>query len=1161
MADFNFKQNETNVTKYEYVKFIKSTPKNPLDFHDMENILRHRQTSIVKEMYGNCRVGNSAEETFSFVGTSPKSLQIRNGVWYIDGYRIFIDTTVPLTLYSTGYIVAKIKFEEIIYTVDPSIAMKDANTNKLIETSSRIKLVCDLSFEESVVDDPDYEATVGLLKIESVLSLNPTIIEQFVFINIKFAEAINIVNKAVHTQDDDKTVLIKKLTTSIAEDGLPRVCIEDSTNSKSISLFRNQNIDSSMGAFELISVQGRWYPTLWMKSDLDEYPLCYITPDLIKLDDGNGSSIELTYDQMSAGTSLSYFSAGTFGATYKYLNHLGFEVYPYFSNGTYKYTSVGVDTLNTTALVATGDSSYNNWYYITVGGTNSKLVYQFTVASANKPTDGYLFVNHKIKSDNKRYSRIITARIYTAVGEIQNTIGVKRYELFGNSDSTIEPLKIYIGDIKVDTTFKIEYTVTLSENEIFEQNFNTYIGILVLNETSQAYPVFWYVFNENDIIFSTYVDVLRIGDHLLYIDKDSRVKVKKLITNNYSQELAEFKNNDPSISGDYTETGGRQINISNLNVETFESTWGGAKPYFDIANSKLMLPKLSKETASSTEIPVLPTLEYMSNIWATINNTSNNLQPFLPQDVYYVSTNWSKYGGEANNSPEIKPFYRSLDSALNAIKTSSTKSGTIVLYPGQYHIEGQGTDGVYDISGCSVSIVSTNPSSAFIVGGFSDLTAYSSLFIDVAMKSGMNSKIGSFFLQPFVSFSQTASKVRIGKNCELIHTDNYALPKLINITGTSSFEFYGSINYNRSVWELTNGMITNTSYLIYIKDKVTNGALKNVIIDGTIVSNNRYHAIYVETMISGAKVYIGGNISMSNRHIIATSGTDYTTANNTESTKHAPAIHLITNGYSSIIDLKANIYTQSYSNFITIKQNQTASAGYSSFFNIKNLISNKFVYIDGFPSTGNSLYGPRSVGGHFIQIEFSKGVVESIIDTDSHYGTLFLGQNANVVFKGIINSRAGQFYNAPTGQLCGVIYTGSSSSVLYIENSTIDQNPIDESVSDLSLTEGEWQNACAIVAQSARVRISNSTIKGIIPIVIDSSDKLYLTHSRIVLRYMHPLYYSIRHITSGSNTLLNYNSIHSTANKMTEAQIVNANKVELNSNDLNYFLANGIINE
>jgi len=1157
MDEFKFKQTDTNVTKYEYVKFIKSTPKNPQDFHEMENILRHRQTSIVKEMFGNCRVGLTPEETFLFSGTSPKTLQIRNAVWYVDGYRVNINTTVPIETYSTGYIVAKIKFSEILYTSDPSIAIKDPNTNKLIETSSRVKLDCVLSYAETIEDDSAYEATVGLLKITSALSLNPVIEELYPYINIKFAEAIDIVNKSVHTEDDNKTVLIKKLTTSIDEDGNPRVIIEDTDNSKSVSLFRNQSIDSAAGAFELINVQGKWYPTLWMKSDVDEYPLVYITPDNIKLDNGNGSILDITYDQIAVGNSLSNISIGSFGISYKYLNKTGFETYPYFSGGSYKFTAIGIDSVNTTASSASGDTAYNNWKSISCGNVNTKLVYQFTIPSLYKPTDGYIYVNHKIKSDNKKFKRIITARVYTSVGEIHNTILVKRYKLNGNSDSTIEPLKIFINDITVNTVINIEYTAELDAIETYETDINTYIGTLILNEASLAYPVFWYVFQENDILFSTYMDILRIGDHALYIDKDSRLKLKKLNGNNISQELVEFKNTDPTIVGDYTEPGGKQINISNLDVETFEATWGGAKPYYDIGTTTVKLPSLSKDPLNKTEVPVMPTLEYMSHIWATINNTSGNLQPFLPQNTYYVSTTWLKYGNEINTNPSVHPFYRTIDSAINAIKATATKTGTIILNSGTHYIEGQAIDGVCDISGCTITIVSVDPKNSIIVGGFSDTTASANLYINTSMKTGASTANVGFFIKPFISFTQANSKVVCGKDCQMIHSDNFAIDKLINITGTSSFEFYGSITYSKTAWELTASVITNTSYLIYIKDNVAKNKLTKVIIDGSISSNNRYHAIYIETLANNAEIKIGGNISILNRHVIATSGDTYTTANNTELSKHNSAIKIITAGEYSNIDFTSNITTQTYSHLIHINQNSSSNT--HSKFSLNNNISNYCIDDAGLSSTGDSLYGPRSVGRHFIFIENSNGIVKSNIYNELHYGVMYVYGSSDVKFNGTLISKNDKFYDQPNTTQCGVVLI-SNNAKLFINNSTVDNNPFGDA------SDGTWNTARTVIVHNGKLFVNNSTVKGIIPISITHGNtdtngySAVLNNSKVILRVIHNNYFSIAKVDDGSDAT-HFHAIHSTANRMASSQLTNANALVYNTSDINYYLTNGAINE
>lgn len=145
MAEFQFRSSVNLAeAKNEAVTILANAPKNPQDFNAMQDGLRYRQVMLIKELFGdNCRVGTTGSPT-PFVMSSQKVRA--NGVWYLDGYRIELSNlesveTLPNVSgwqAETWYdIYVELKFETVTYLSDPSIAMKDPVTQKLIETSSR----------------------------------------------------------------------------------------------------------------------------------------------------------------------------------------------------------------------------------------------------------------------------------------------------------------------------------------------------------------------------------------------------------------------------------------------------------------------------------------------------------------------------------------------------------------------------------------------------------------------------------------------------------------------------------------------------------------------------------------------------------------------------------------------------------------------------------------------------------------------------------------------------------------------------------------------------------------------------------------------------------------------------------------------------------------
>lgn len=393
---FNFRtSSDISAIKYEGVRLLPNTPRNPNDFHSIQDILRHRMAMQLDELYGNCRVAVGHGDPFVLSDTTVKA----DGVWYLNGYRIELndlESTVDFIANEAFNIWLDITFETINLKEDSSIALQDAGTDKFIPTSERFRFKYALRTElttqaELLPDDVDatYHIGVGTAGVPPDFTDASTI----AIIDLKYTTAIEIVQNAISV-DPDGWAYIEKMSTGKDEAAAFVESASDGTFLKMGFKDENGEIIALIQALNL----GKWFPTFELKREDQRVK---ISPEGMTIDEGTGNAIEVNPGFINLSSSAAQqFQVDEVGIRYHYpMIHegkRGFEAVLLAKNITEAFNSVTEiegDTAPSTAF-------YQKANYIRSQPVDPEVgtaIYYAVFSDDIYPKDGMIWLEHLIK--------------------------------------------------------------------------------------------------------------------------------------------------------------------------------------------------------------------------------------------------------------------------------------------------------------------------------------------------------------------------------------------------------------------------------------------------------------------------------------------------------------------------------------------------------------------------------------------------------------------------------------------------------------------------------------------------------------------------------------------------------------------------------------------
>jgi len=772
--------------KYDAVTFLPSKPRSTKDFTDLQQILRFKLNALIRDLFGNCRIMSSIKETTE---NGQTYIQL-SGLWYIDGYRVLFNdlrSDINVNRASEYKVYLGLELKEITAAEDPSIALQDADNNILIETSRRAKLTYTLRLcnpDQSLTFDPPIPNYVlGTIYYDSqTQSWKLRDSDIFKFVELKYSDAIDIARKAVHKENDEKTVVLERITSvrdEDFEDQNARIVVQKISDTH-LSFGFETMVNGEpryVAAFEVLKEGGDWHPIIWLRPGILEYPISYLTEDGITFQDNKGYVTDITQYHISISNKANKFILDPTELYYGFKSNDGDKVALWVKNAMKDWDLKRATMFGTEGNdPGIADSGYTNPYKIyTTNSASKQAVVKFDLGSDEqiRPKDGVVKVQHKLVYNSlQTCDAIITAKVETSDNDSSySTIFVEKWLLKDGIATYTVPFEFSISDSQgyvpryIKLTYSIYPTRILNNNERVEATVSFRDSNACTWETfSVAYP-------------TTEMQYMVMNKHILWVDNDGNVRIKK-VSNTLPNVLGDAIDkmiSSEGTAGDVNAPGGKIIGALDLSRATVEVSQEITRAAF--TQDTLKLPVVKGTEVDKVGLISSATIQ---NIISQINSLKPELgaiKDVTPTNVYYVAKNW--------NIQAANPYFTSLSSAVNQIITDGTSSALIIVYPGVY--DDDINFGSISRS-ISVGIYALEPRNTFLNGSLI-LAAQGSNIIDLYTNI-------SFILQSGKNIHVNGCKLFIDRSSLITSS---ADTTVIKVEGTNSIiELHGQIWVDRS---------------------------------------------------------------------------------------------------------------------------------------------------------------------------------------------------------------------------------------------------------------------------------------------------------------------------------------------------------------------------
>jgi len=801
-STFQFKSTSDSPARFEFVDIIKNTPRNPQDYADLQSIIRFRLASMVSELFGNCRI---SQVTGPFTVETVETVKYfkADGIWYIDGYRIELNDVIASNSVSNtnDYCIwFGFEFADVSTDIYNGGVMHDTFTGSLIETSKRVIMDVGVAVSASSdvvpseLDEYAYKYYIADAHWDAE-NVTWTFDESssFKLINQKYSDALDNISRAVSKLAlDDKTVEIGRLVTDNTT-AKAKLLFEQVTNEKLMFGFTNDS-GKLLGALEIVKENDEWNPVLWMKEDTTGYPLSYMTPDGFSVFDNKGQVGRFDNKSIAFGNNTTGFSANNKEIKYTTSGKKGFHVKREVNESSQKLLDVTPDEGNIVAtpddpIYETGSSfaTYNTGNPVSADTT---AIYTFVFTEI--PNDRHFQVNHRLAlADNCLTSGFVKVDVHVKSGTDTYTFVDTQKYLLKPGDVIVDdpflialPRKFDIDKDANNATVKLTYSL-----ETFTADYNIAAEVGFKHDENISYELV------ADMSVVTEVDVLRINDHVLYVDDNGKLRMKELSNlTNPAAEVALLKDSTKGYSEGIRTVGGATSVIVDYNSTDIP------EPIYEDEN--FVFPVVDK-IAAATGAGLMSKEAYNTLLSLEGSFSSLAVANRYPRNTVFVSNQWRNdldYDAVTNNFP----YFSDIQSAINWIQNpvanngggSDSASGTatdssgavIILYPGEY---GSGTQEIklvpYSYSlNKPIAIVAPWRGTTKITATIKDGEQAATAFIDVPVEptGGVRALISG----------NSGSNIVFGPNATITAGINNT-NGLIAINSADTVHFYGSISH------------------------------------------------------------------------------------------------------------------------------------------------------------------------------------------------------------------------------------------------------------------------------------------------------------------------------------------------------------------------------
>jgi hypothetical protein len=765
MSTFIFNPSSAvDAAAYEAINILKSSPKNPQDFYDLQQILRYRMVSLVKELFGNCRT--SPLTGIEYVTKEGDKFFKVTGSWYLDGYKVEVKD-----LYSAehteflpnheGYLGLRFKEDTILKT-----ALVDEITKKPIYTSTRISFDPILVVCDGYPSD-DYEGYVFYKIFDATYADNVFTFEDAAgisYVNVKYNEALEIINNAVHAEEiDGKDVVeIKKLTTN---KDVTKACIEleEVDETKSRISFKSETGDV-FGGIEIVKLQGQWQPIMWMQPSMYGMPVSYMTPDGFSIVDENGSVSKYSNKEIRMG--------GRFGGLYADTQEFDFRprgVPGLKSKAAYVSNNEVIKTLTGAPANVSTYVRFPGYEASSLIDNTHNAVYSFgPIHMDDLPIDFVLSYNHSIAVNaNAGEDSIITAVVEQSPDNSSWNFS-HRQTWLSNGPLLQEKNPFLAKVVPADDNLfiRITYSITpvrsdktVSAAIAFAQGKN-----LSWNTYTSA---FGYFEGEHALI----------NGHLIWVDTNGYVRVKK-VTSDIGSDINNMHENEAGSS--ITDPGGMIIGSDNT-LESVEMkpdiTGTYNKPTYVSSTKDLYFPVVN-ETMDNAERIGLVSVQTLKNLVKTSSNEPLTATPAWAKNYCYV-------GKDFLSTPAQGNIYKSSVADAVTWLLGTYGGGTVIVLPGHYVEEDNInlTASASYTNGSSIAIVAFDTLNTSLIGKLTDGGKPVNAFIDIPIRSLDSSA---------VEISHAGSNITFGTKAK-INSNNSAPAVVIS---------KGRVEFNSTIWHI-----------------------------------------------------------------------------------------------------------------------------------------------------------------------------------------------------------------------------------------------------------------------------------------------------------------------------------------------------------------------
>jgi hypothetical protein len=577
---------------------------------------------------------------------------------------------------------------------DPSIATQDTVTKSLIETSYRFRIDAQVALTQdenpdvasifTFAEDVEYASYyVGNAVFDgNSWTFSPQ--SPFVKIALKYVEAVDIAQKAVHKESDERTVKAERIVSKTDEEIVElsgenpaRLVAEEISDNKIRIGFENSSGDV-IGGFEATKVNGEWSPIIWMRPGTAEYPVSYMSPDGFSVFDNRGNYMDITQNRLRFGNFLAKFVLDPTELLYMISGKTGLWVKHAGSDWT-GYTIQASEI--SSAGGGTAQAGYDSWKLTYSNGGPANVVAKFDLGAdkTNYPTFGSVRINQRLLYETPHISNAIVSATVELSDDGSNWsfAFVDKWYLKGGQTIVEAPFEFSIRDNSgyMRRYIRITYSVTPTETLSDGQTVSCSVGF-------QTGAHLWYEFFGNT---EPTVEVSNIvmNDHILWIDDSGRLRVKKVDDTKPStlgKALDDMYSAEPT--DDSSSIGGKEVGGFDLkDVEiAVDSNTSATSPVYDSSQKKLIFPVASASKPSAYGLlPGSKLAEIESQLSKLASPDETPLTLLDPNNVAYVSASgWTVPPGDNDM------YFNSISDALNAINNKGWTSAVIVLYPGSY---------------------------------------------------------------------------------------------------------------------------------------------------------------------------------------------------------------------------------------------------------------------------------------------------------------------------------------------------------------------------------------------------------------------------------------------------------------------------------------------